>query len=46
MRHYNTELPYNYYSLPFCKPHDGVHKMAENLGELLMGDTVWSALCK
>ena len=33
-----TELPYNYYSLPYCQPDGGIKKSAENLGELLMGD--------
>ncbi|KAJ7540925.1 hypothetical protein O6H91_10G036500 [Diphasiastrum complanatum] len=36
----NTELPYSYYSLPFCNPSEGVQKSAENLGELLMGDQI------
>ncbi|KAG9153591.1 hypothetical protein Leryth_008531 [Lithospermum erythrorhizon] len=36
----DTELPYGYYSLPFCKPLDGVKDSAENLGELLMGDRI------
>jgi len=35
-----TELPYSYYSLPFCKPKDGIKKVAENLGELLIGDQI------
>ncbi|ERM94350.1 hypothetical protein AMTR_s00010p00245470 [Amborella trichopoda] len=35
-----TELPYRYYSLPFCKPLDGIKDSAENLGELLMGDHI------
>ncbi|KMT02125.1 hypothetical protein BVRB_9g207680 [Beta vulgaris subsp. vulgaris] len=35
-----TELPFSYYSLPYCRPHDGVKKSAENLGELLMGDQI------
>ncbi|XP_020589539.1 transmembrane 9 superfamily member 12 [Phalaenopsis equestris] len=35
-----TELPFNYYSLPYCKPQDGIKKSAENLGELLMGDQI------
>ncbi|GLJ42964.1 hypothetical protein SUGI_0891490 [Cryptomeria japonica] len=38
-----TELPYGYYTLPFCKPQDGVKDMAENLGELLMGDRIESS---
>jgi transmembrane 9 superfamily protein 2/4 len=37
---FDTELPYSYYSLPFCQPQDGVKKSAENLGELLMGDQI------
>jgi hypothetical protein len=35
-----TELPFSYYSLPYCHPKDGVKKSAENLGELLMGDQI------
>ncbi|KAG0579051.1 hypothetical protein M758_4G069600 [Ceratodon purpureus] len=35
-----TELPYSYYSLPFCRPKDGIKKVAENIGELLMGDEI------
>lgn len=35
-----TELPFSYYSLPYCKPPEGVKKSAENLGELLMGDQI------
>lgn len=36
----DTEIPYKYYSLPFCKPLEGVKDSAENLGELLMGDRI------
>ncbi|CAO2822542.1 unnamed protein product [Amaranthus hypochondriacus] len=36
----DTELPFSYYSLPFCKPPEGVKDSAENLGELLMGDRI------
>ncbi|KAI7729588.1 hypothetical protein M8C21_022006 [Ambrosia artemisiifolia] len=36
----DTEIPYSYYSLPFCKPLDGVKDSAENLGEILMGDRI------
>ncbi|GAB4828185.1 Transmembrane 9 super member 11 [Ancistrocladus abbreviatus] len=36
----DTEMPYSYYSLPFCKPAEGVKDSAENLGELLMGDRI------
>lgn len=35
-----TELPFSYYSLPYCQPPGGVKKSAENLGELLMGDQI------
>ncbi|KAF7146805.1 hypothetical protein RHSIM_Rhsim04G0031900 [Rhododendron simsii] len=36
-----TELPFSYYSLPYCKPRGGeIKKSAENLGELLMGDQI------
>ncbi|GJV46767.1 transmembrane 9 superfamily member 11 [Tanacetum coccineum] len=36
----DTEIPFSYYSLPFCKPLEGVKDSAENLGELLMGDRI------
>lgn len=36
----DTELPFSYYSLPFCQPKDGIKDSAENLGELLMGDRI------
>ncbi|XP_048435260.1 transmembrane 9 superfamily member 12-like [Pyrus x bretschneideri] len=35
-----TGLPLSYYSLPYCKPPEGIKKSAENLGELLMGDEI------
>ena len=35
-----TELPYAYYTLPFCQPEDGIKNMAENLGEMLLGDRI------
>ncbi|XP_023766041.1 transmembrane 9 superfamily member 12 [Lactuca sativa] len=35
-----TELPFSYYSLPYCTPPGGIKKSAENLGELLMGDQI------
>ncbi|KAL5658866.1 hypothetical protein ACJX0J_032029, partial [Zea mays] len=34
-----TQLPYTYYSLPFCKP-DTIVDSAENLGEVLRGDRI------
>ncbi|CAO2822544.1 unnamed protein product [Amaranthus hypochondriacus] len=36
----DTEMPFSYYSLPFCKPSEGVKDSAESLGELLMGDRI------
>ncbi|EPS67195.1 hypothetical protein M569_07580, partial [Genlisea aurea] len=36
----DTELPYGYYTLPFCQPEGGIKDSAENLGELLMGDRI------
>ncbi|KAJ0265476.1 hypothetical protein HA466_0017530 [Hirschfeldia incana] len=35
-----TEMPFSYYSLPFCQPPEGIKDSAENLGELLMGDRI------
>ena len=32
-----TQLPYEWYSLPFCQPPEVVY-MAENLGEVMRGD--------
>lgn len=34
-----TELPFNYYSMPFCKPEEGVQKVVSsvNPGTILMG---------
>ncbi|CAE7735943.1 TMN8 [Symbiodinium sp. KB8] len=34
-----TQLPYGYYTLPFCKP-DSVVESVENLGEILAGDLI------
>ncbi|CAM8945928.1 unnamed protein product [Rhodiola kirilowii] len=39
----DTEIPFSYYSLPFCNPPEGVKDSAENLGELLMGDRIESS---
>lgn len=36
----STQLPFSYYSLPYCRPHGGIRKRAENLGELLMGNQI------
>ena len=38
-----TQLPYEWYSLPFCKP-DEVHHVAENLGEVMRGDRIVNSL--
>lgn len=35
-----TELPFAYYTLPYCQPEEGVKNVAENLGEVLMGDII------
>ena len=32
-----TQLPYDYYSLPFCRPKSGVKQESENFGEILSG---------
>lgn len=37
-----TQLPYDFYSLPFCRP-DNVVEAAENLGEILSGDMIESS---
>ncbi|GAA0164193.1 transporter [Lithospermum erythrorhizon] len=34
-----TQLPYSYYSLPYCKP-ERIVDSAENLGEVLRGDRI------
>ena len=34
-----TQLPYDYYALPFCKP-DKIEYAAENLGEILTGNSI------
>lgn len=35
----HTQLPYEYYSLPFCLPKNGtLNYKSENLGEVLRGD--------
>lgn len=35
-----TQLPYDYYSLPFCEPVEGLVRSSENLGEYLEGDRI------
>lgn len=34
-----TQIPYDYYSLPFCEPKEK-HYVPENLGEILRGDRI------
>lgn len=34
-----TQLPYSYYSLPYCHP-EKILDSAENLGEVLRGDRI------
>jgi len=34
-----TQLPYTYYSLPYCHP-EKILDSAENLGEVLRGDRI------
>lgn len=38
-----TQLPFEYYSLPYCRPSTIVHS-AENLGEVLRGDRIENSL--
>ena len=37
-----TQVPYSYYSLPFCRP-DTIVNSAGSLGELLRGDRIESS---
>jgi len=41
----HTQLPYDFYSLPFCTP-PKIEESAENLGEVLSGDRIENALYK
>lgn len=34
-----TQLPYEYYSIPYCRP-ETIKSSAENLGEVLRGDRI------
>lgn len=38
-----TQMPYDYYSLPFCEPEGGPVEDNENLGEFLAGDKIQSS---
>ncbi|KAK6107025.1 Transmembrane 9 superfamily protein member 4, putative [Brugia malayi] len=35
-----TVVPYEYYSLPFCRPQGAIHYISENLGEVMRGDRI------
>lgn len=39
----HTQLPYKYYSLPFCQPKE-IEDKVENLGEILRGDRIENSL--
>eukprot|EP01089_Gocevia_fonbrunei_P014850 TRINITY_DN4180_c0_g2_i1.p1 TRINITY_DN4180_c0_g2~~TRINITY_DN4180_c0_g2_i1.p1 ORF type:complete len:634 (+),score=120.22 TRINITY_DN4180_c0_g2_i1:94-1995(+) len=39
----HTQMPYSYYSLPFCRPKD-IEDARENLGEMLLGDKIENSL--
>nr|GME15631.1 transmembrane 9 superfamily member 12 [Ipomoea batatas] len=36
----DTQLPFSYYSLPYCRPPGGIKVSARNLGQILMGDQI------
>ena len=38
-----TQLPFEYYSLPYCRPSKVAHSV-ENLGEVLRGDRIENSL--
>jgi len=38
-----TQLPYSYYSLPYCTP-EKIQDSTENLGEVLRGDRIENSL--
>ena len=42
----HTQLPYEYYSVPFCEPPEGRMYKTENLGEILRGDRISSTAYK
>ena len=41
----HTQLPYDFYSLPFCMP-EKIEESAENLGEVLSGDRIENSMYK
>lgn len=38
-----TQLPYEFYSLPYCRP-EKIESSAENLGEVLRGDRIVNSM--
>jgi transmembrane 9 superfamily protein 2/4 len=40
-----TQIPYDYYSLPYCKP-EVAGLQAENLGEVISGDRIENSVFK
>ena len=40
-----TQLPYDYYSMPFCHPanHTKIHRYPENVGEIMLGDDTYAS---
>jgi transmembrane 9 superfamily member 2/4 len=36
----HTQLPFDYYSLKYCRPKEGIKSYSENLGEFLSGDRI------
>lgn len=39
-----TQIPYEYYSLPFCRPN--IHAVQENIGQVLSGDRIENSVYK
>ena len=39
----HTQLPLDYYSMPFCEPDGGPKKASENLGEFITGNKIQSS---
>ena len=37
----HTQIPYDYYSLKFCRPRGGIKQATENLGECARGVLRW-----
>ena len=40
-----TQIPYDYYALPYCKP-KRANLQSENLGEVLSGDRIENSVYK